>query len=79
MKQRGEQSHVYNSCKLQSTNTWKNILRVHDTSKLHMILLCVALKIYDISIVNMFKKTLKNDWKKREKKVKQIRLYLDKI
>ena len=79
MKHRGEQSHVYNSCILQSTSAWKKYLESAWHKKVHMILLCVSLTFYHISIVNMFKNTLKNDWKRAEKKVKQIRFYLNKI
>ena len=42
--------------------------RVHDTSKLHMILLCVSLKIYHISIVNILKKHQKMIEKKAKNK-----------
>lgn len=50
----------------------KKISRVHDTSKLNMIQLCVPLKIYHMSIVNMFKKYINNDWKKNEKSKKKV-------
>jgi hypothetical protein len=50
----------------------KKISRVHDTSKLHMIQLCVSLKIYHISIVNMLKNTFKMIEKKRKKRSKKL-------